>query len=377
LKGKLISSFNEHQSSVHNLHIFDGTLVSASSENVLKLWPVYQLDCFRSIKSSASIKYQSSVNSLGSCGDLFFVSCEQGVDLYSNLDFQNPSRIPDQDLSKTIRLSDQTLSSINQKGKLSIYDTRTLSSIQSYKFPFYGPLSNLCQGPHENILCLSTYIGAIILYDIRFACPASTLYHSSGLPIFALHSYDSRSLLVGSEDISILDVYSNGVTSLLSSSNDSPRIPAFCESIERDWLVHSCFDIGKRMQKVFESPGTVRKIISPGKPFVISAGNDALVKVWNIEKPKESCFIGQNRKKGADDIGEHNYGDVKIIQQKVDRVTTNQMILPGNSMKRKNYDGCPDHRSRSHNDAILDIVMHSSCPYLISSSRDGSIKVWN
>lgn len=376
LSGKLVRSFNEHDCSVPNLHIHEGHLVSASSSRQLKLWSLQQLDPFQAVKCKTSLTYTSQISSLGTCGDNFFISSDQGISLYSDLSLSTSLSIPGDKLLKTIALSTQSLSSIDQKGQLSIFDTRTLSSVQSYKFPFHGPLSNICQGPHESILCLSTYIGAIVLYDIRFACPSSILYHSSGLPIFSIHSYDSRSLLVGSEDISILDVYTTGVSSLLSSSNDSPRIPAFCESIEKDWLVHSCFDIGKRMQKVFESQGTVRKILSPGKPFVLSAGNDSLIKVWNVEKPQESCVIGQS-KKDRPYMNEINYGDVKIIQQIKGKREKDLQLLPRHSLKRRVYEDCPQHRSKEHTDAILDMVLSPDATVLVTSSRDGSVKVWN
>ena len=376
LAGKLVRSFNEHDCSVPNLHIHDNYLVSASSSNQLKLWSLRQLDPFQPVKCETALAYPSQINSLGTCGDSFFISSDRGISLYSELSLSEASSIPGDKLLKTISLSSHSLSSIDQKGQLSIFDTRTLTPVQSYKFPFHGPLSNICQGPNESILCLSTYIGAIVLYDIRFACPSSILYHSSGLPIFSIHSYDSRSLLVGSEDISILDVYTTGVSSLLSSSNESPRIPAFCESIEKDWLVHSCFDIGKRMQKVFESQGTVRKILSPGKPFVLSAGNDSLIKVWNVDKPQESCVIGQSRKTRPY-MNEINYGDVKIIQQVKGKREKDVQLLPGQSLKRRAYEDCPQHRSKEHTDAILDLVLSPDATVLVTSSRDGSVKVWN
>lgn len=371
LNGKVQAMFNEHTSAVTNLKIIQNTLVSASSEGILKLWSLNQLEPFKAIKSkdSFSIEGVKKINTLGVCGDTFFVSHEEGIEFLPQLRPQSKDFIKCEKNVKSLALTSFLFSNINQDGLLRIFDTRLMKAVQSFQFGVIGPCSNMCQGPGNSLLCLSTYTGAIAIYDARFVCPSSILYHSSGLPIFTIHGYGSHSLLVASEEISLLDLHKNTVSLVLSSSNDSPRIPAFCETLEKDFLVQSCFNISSRAQKVFETPGITRKLISPGYPYIISGGNDTLTKIWNIEDPKKSFTLGQN-KNFSSNYTEINYGDLRIIQQ--------SQVPAMNKEKKKSSEEIPMHRKLSHSDAILDIeLIFQPKPLIITGSRDGSIRVWN
>lgn len=370
LKGKVQASFNEHTSAVTNLHVIQNTLVSASSEGIIKQWSLNQLEPFRGIKSrdSFSIEGVKKINTLGSCGDTLFVSHECGIDFLPQLRPNINQTIKCEKIVKSLKLSEFLLSAINQSGLLQIFDTRSMKPVQSYQFGLMGSFSNICQGPGNSLLCLSTYTGAVIIYDSRFVCPSSILYHSSGLPIFTIHAFSSHSLLVASEDISLVNLHTNTVNLVLSSSNDSPRIPAFCETHDKDWLVQSCFNISSRAQKVFETAGITRKLLSPGFPYIISGGNDSLTKIWDIDKPQKSYCLGSN--KSSHEFKEINYGDLRIIQQSQSFV---------NKKKSQKYsEELPLHRLMAHSDAVLDIeLVLEPKPLIVTGSRDGSIKVWN
>lgn len=390
LKGNLIGCFNEHESSVTNIlvHSYLPLFVSASSDGIFKLW---QLDNFNTIKSQklqTTSGKSAKIKSLGFVSDNFFVAHEEGVsfcDPYKGI----TNAITGNKIVKAISLSENTIATVEQQGLIQLYDTRTsLKHTISKVSGYYGPISCLCKGPVQTTLALSTYSSALLIYDLRFANASMIFHHSSGLPILSMQSYNSNSLLVGCEDIALLDLR-YGVCSVLMSANSSNvsngstvnaanagiTVPSFRETFDNEWIVKNCYSISHRTRRTYESPNIVRKIISPSAPFVISGGNDCLVRCWDLSNPSRSCCIGQDPAL-KNRFREIEYLDVKLIVQ--DPVVSLNLGPSNKIIKRKDFQDMPNHRKCSHTDTILDLALATQPRnILLTASRDGTIKAWN
>jgi hypothetical protein len=125
--------------------------------------------------------------------------------------------------------------SVNQKGLLTIYDIRQQETAQKYELGYnYGLVSCLCKGS-ASTLSLGTLSSALIVYDMRFNCPSMVYYHSSGLPILSISSYNDNSLLVAGDDISLLDLHSATATVVLAAYSSNPVIvPSFRETFDSE-----------------------------------------------------------------------------------------------------------------------------------------------
>ncbi|OMJ93906.1 hypothetical protein SteCoe_3104 [Stentor coeruleus] len=384
LKGNLQGCFNEHDSAVTHIAIIENSnsFLSASSDGILKLWSLSQLEPFMPIASqelSQAIIPRCKVRSIGSIGESIFLAHDEGVSIFSSQKFIIENIFPACKLLKTISISDKNIVSVDQQGLISIFDIRQKDPAQKYKIKSnYGLVSSLCTGPANGTLALGTLSSSLIIYDMRFACPSMVYYHSAGLPILTMQSYNTTSLFIGSEDACLLDLYSSTVTTVLAGCRTGTiTVPSFRETFDSDLVVKNCYNISHRTRKTFENPFTIRKLISPGAPYVFTGGNDCLVRCWDIITPTKSFVIGQDSTVKSV-FQEQNYPDVKIIQESPYLSQTTSAYSVNKSLKRKDYTELPNHRKASHTDAILDLaLMTQPRNILLTASRDGTIKAWN
>lgn len=383
LKGNLQGCFNEHDCSVTNIAVIENSqaFLSASSDGTLKLWNLSQLDPFKLINSEQFFKSKDKpwkIKSIGSCGEDIFIAHEQGIIVSSLLKFSEETVYKTGKVLKAVGICENNIAAIDQQGLLSIFDIREKEAVQQYKLgQSYGLASSLCKGSTNSILGLGTLSSAVLVYDIRLVCPSIVYYHSSGLPIMSMQSYNNSSILVGADDIVLLDLHTGNASMVLTAYNPNPIIvPTFKQHLDHEWKVKNCANISHRTRKTFENPNTIRKIISPAPPYVISGGHDCLVRCWDLETPSKSFIIGQDPSLKPS-FSEIEFPDVRIIQEKP--FISNPLSYTINkSIKRKEYVEIPNHRKCSHTDVILDIaLLNQHKTILLTASRDGTIKAWN
>ena len=394
LKGNLIGCLNEHESSVSNILTIESQhlLISASSDGVVKRWNFSRLDSYKSLTSENILSPSdkpSRVMSLGQCSDELYIAKEDEILFIDQVKTQTRP-LPVQKLSKAVTLFENCIATIEHQGTLNIYDTRRgRKEVSSKICGFYGPVSCICPGPTSSTLAISTYSSALLIYDLRFSNPSMIFYHSSGLPILTMQSFSNNSLLVGCEDIALLDL-THGVCSTLLNSNSSVglnsagnnltgnnnlTVPSFRESFDNEWIVKNCYSISHRTRKTFESQSIVRKLLSPGSNYVVSAGNDCLVRCWDLNSPQKSSCIGQDPALKCR-FREMNYLDLRIVVQ--DPLFSQSSNYAGKVAKRRDYQEVPNHRKYSHTDTILDLALATQMrTILFTASRDGTIKAWN
>ena len=394
LRGNLIACLNEHESSVSSILVIDSQqlLISASSDGVVKRWNFSRLDSYKSISSENILnpsEKPSRVMSLGQCADELFIAKEDQI-LFLDQVKSQIRPLPVQKLSKAVSLFENCIATIEHQGTLNIYDTRRgRKEVSSRIFGFYGPVSSICPGPTSSTLAVSTYSSALLIYDLRFSNPSMIFYHSSGLPILTMQSYSNNSLLVGCEDIALLDLTYGVCSTLLNytssvglstagnmvTGNNNFTVPSFRESFDNEWIVKNCYSISHRTRKTFESQSIVRKLLSPGSPYVISAGNDCLVRCWDLNYPTRSCCIGQDPALKCR-FREMSFMDLKVVVQ--DPLFSQTSSSTGKTPKRRDYQEMPNHRKYSHTDTILDLALATqNRTILFTASRDGTIKAWN
>ena len=384
LKGNLQGCFNDHESSVTNICAIENSnifLSGSSSDGKIKLWNFSQLEPFKSIKSQDFFRSEQrswKLKNIGNYGENVFMAYDQGIILSPLSKFSIQTVIPVNRLLKAISIGDNHIASVDQQGLLCIYDIRQNKIAQQFKLENnYGVASCLCKGPASNTLGIGTLSSTLIIYDMRFVCPSMIYSHSSGLPILTMQSYSSNSILIGGNEISLLDLNSATTTVVLASYSQSPTvIPSFREIFDNEWIVKNCANISHRTRKTFENPNIIRKLISPGMPYVISGGHDCLVRCWDIENPQKSFIIGQDPALRPS-FTQTEYPDVKIIQENPFQSQSLAYSI-NKSIKRKEYSEMPNHRKCSHTDVILDIsLVTQPKTLLLTASRDGTIKAWN
>ena len=383
LKGNLQGCFNEHECSVTNICIVENSqsFLSGSSDGTVKLWSLAQLEPFKPIRSQEFFRSEDKpwkIKSIGTCGDQVFIAHEQGIVISSLAKFNTQSVFLANKLLRAVSLGENNILAVDQQGLLCIFDVRQSGTAQRFKLGNnYGLVSCMCKGPSSGTVGLGTLSSTLILYDIRFVCPSMIYSHSSGLPILTMQSYNSSSMLIGSSEIALLDLQSATATVVLAGySNTLVGVPSFRENFDSDWAVKNCANISHRTRKTFENPNTIRKLISPGVPYVISGGHDCLVRCWDLDAPQKSFIVGQDPAMRPN-FTQTGYPDVKIIQENPFQ-SQPSIYSVNRSIRRKEYSEVPNHRKCSHTDAILDIALITQPKtVLLTASRDGTIKAWN
>ncbi|PKA48283.1 putative serine/threonine-protein kinase CCRP1 [Apostasia shenzhenica] len=425
-RGVLLAHLQEHFSSVNDIAISDdhSFFVSASNDSSVKIWDTKKLEKDISFHSRLTYPLGQSqalcVTMLRGTGQVVVGASDGRLHLFS-VDYvsrgsssavERYSGIADikrkeaggavlslLNCSSSDSGSFHTVLYSTQGCGIHLWDTRT--NLASWTFratPEEGYISSLVMGQCGNWFVSGSSRGVLTLYDLRFLLPVNSWQYSTVCPIEKMCLFIPSSSLVpamarpliyvsaGCNEVSLWNAETGSCHQVYRvASGDSnaeissiPRAlarpsskPSFKQDLKRN--SNSKYRIEELNEPQSRLPAICSLLAVPGGDL-LTGGTDMKIRYWDHTRPERSYSICGPTTKGLGN-DEHyevrsSFG-VQVVQEMTRRPAsaklTQKALL---AVAATDSAGC-------HRDSILSLAsIKSNTRLLISSSRDGAIKVW-
>ncbi|KAJ8768798.1 hypothetical protein K2173_023702 [Erythroxylum novogranatense] len=425
-RGVLVAHLQEHRSAVNDIAISHNhsLFVSASDDSTLKVWDSRKLEkdiSFRSrltyhlegSRALCTVMLRNSVQVVvGACdGMLHLFSVDHisrglgnVVEKYSGI-----ADIKKKDIKEGAILSllnfigestdNQIVMYSTQNGGMHLWDIRANSEAWTLKaVSDEGYVSSLETGPCGNWFISGSSRGVLTLWDLRFLIPVNSWQYSVTCPVEkmclfvpppnAAVSNSVRPLVyvaAGCNEVSLWNAETGSCHQVLKVAhydNDAEMSnmpwaltrPSSKANFKPDMRrnVNSKYRVDELNEPPSRLPGIRSMLPLPGGDL-LTGGTDLKIRRWDHCSPDRSyCICGPNvNGVGNDDIYEmRSSSGVQVVQETTSSMTnklTAKAVLAAAAIDPA---GC-------HRDAILSLAsVKLNQRLLISSSRDGAIKVW-
>ncbi|XP_042473564.1 serine/threonine-protein kinase VPS15-like isoform X1 [Zingiber officinale] len=425
-RGVLVAHLQEHKSSVNDVTVSnDHTFfVSASDDSTVKIWDTrklekdisfrsrltYSLDgcralCTAMLRGTAQVVVGASDGTI----HLFSVNyISRGfgnvIEKYSGIaDIQN-RKIGEGAILSVLNCSSidssisQTVLFTTQRCGVHLWDTRANSDAWTFKaVPDEGYVSSLVMGQCGNWFVSGSSRGVLTLWDLRFLLPVNSWQYPMGCPVEKLCllipplnsvSAMTRPLVyvaAGSNEVSLWNAENGSCHQVLrvASGEHEGESTHFSLATERPSRKQSSQFDGKRninskyrIDELNEPAPRLQGIRSllplPGGDLLTGCA-DLTIRYWDHTSPEHSYCVCGPLTKG---VGNDGYYDIRsrfgvqIVQQEMNKRSTKLTQKTFLSTAATDSAGC-------HRDSVLSLAsLKLSQRVLISSSRDGAIKVW-
>ncbi|XP_044262700.1 phosphoinositide 3-kinase regulatory subunit 4 isoform X2 [Tribolium madens] len=220
-----------------------------------------------------------------------------------------------------------------------------------------GFITSFCVDSHQSLLTLGTSIGHYKAWDLRFQLPINSFEQPGTEKIKKVISHPTEpswviSSVHGNNKILMWNLETKSLEKILWGSSAPPLSQSQGPSNSVCALLAGCID---------------------RNPFVLSGGTDQRLRFWNLESPEKSHIIAPA---ANDHIGSNITYESRLID--------GFHVIYENPENDRSKESCeegprggPEQPPAGHRDCITDITLckASQC-FMVSSSRDGIIKVW-
>eukprot|EP00268_Persea_americana_P045799 TRINITY_DN4692_c0_g1_i1.p1 TRINITY_DN4692_c0_g1~~TRINITY_DN4692_c0_g1_i1.p1 ORF type:complete len:1544 (+),score=279.50 TRINITY_DN4692_c0_g1_i1:480-5111(+) len=426
-RGVLVAHLQEHRSAVNDIAISnDHTFfVSASDDSTIKIWDTrklekdisfrsrltYPLDgsralCTTILRGSAQVVVGASDGSLHMFS-VDYISRGLGsvVERYSGIADIKKKEVGEGAILTLMNHStdgsaSQTILYSTQGCGIHLWDTRTNGTAWSLKaVPEEGYVSSLVTGPCGNWLVSGSSRGVLTLWDLRFLIPVNSWQYSRVCPVekmcllvphaVAPVSSTTRPLVyvaAGCNEVSLWNAENGSCHQVLRLANSGSDVemsdipwalerPTSKSSSKQDLKRNT--NLKYRVDELNEPPPRLTGIRSllplPGGDL-LTGGTDLKIRRWDHSSPDRSyCVCGPTTKTNGNDEfydARSSFG-VQVVQETNRRAPTTK-LTPKALLAAAGIDSAGCHR-----DSVLSLAsVKLNQRLLISSSRDGAIKVW-
>ncbi|KAG6478579.1 serine/threonine-protein kinase VPS15-like [Zingiber officinale] len=426
-RGVLVAHLQEHRSSVNDVTVSnDHTFfISASDDSTVKIWDTrklekdisfrsrltYSLDgcralCATMLRGTAQVVVGASDGMIHLFSvDYISRGFSNVIEKYSGIaDIQNRN-IGEGAILSVLNCSsadsciNQTVLFTTQHCGVHLWDTRANSDAWTFKsLPNEGYASSLVMGQCGNWFVSGSSRGVLTLWDLRFLLPVNSWHYPMVCPVEKLcllipplNSVGavSRPLVYvasGSNEVSLWDAENGSCHQVLRvasgeqegeashfsrvsgrpSNKQSPKLDG-TRNINSKYRIDELNEPAPRLQGI-------RSLLPLPGGDLLTGGTDLKIRYWDHTSPERSyCVCGPSTK----GVGNDGYYDIRssfgvqIVQEINKRPATSKltqkMLL---STAATDSAGC-------HRDSVLSLAsVKLSQRVLVSSSRDGTIKVW-
>lgn len=426
-RGVLVAHLQEHRSAVNDIAIStdQSFFVSASDDSTVKVWDSRKLEKDISFRSRLSYSLEGSralcITMLQGSAQVIVGACDGTMHMFS-VDYI--SRGLDNVVEKYKGVADVKRKSVGEGAILSLlnysadsdsrqmimystqnrgihlWDTRTNSNAVNLKVsPEEGYVSSLVAGPCGNWFVSGSSRGVLTLWDLRFCLPVNSFQYSTVCPIERMClflppsntaiSTTARPLVyvaAGFNEVSlwnaengschqVLRVVSNDSDADLSDLPSALTRPPSKANMKSDLRrnVNPKYRVDELNEPSTRLPGIRSLLPLPGGDL-LTGGTDLKIRRWDHCSPDRSYGVCGPSIKGVgnDDFYESksSFG-VQVVQEKKRRPLATKLTAKAViSAAATDSAGC-------HRDSILSLAsVKVNQRLLISSSRDGAIKVW-
>lgn len=425
-RGVLVAHLQEHRSAVNDIAISTdhSFFVSASDDSTVKVWDSRKLEKDISFRSRLTYHLEGSralcTAMLRGCAQVVVGACDGTIHMFSvdyisrglgNVveKYSGVADIKKKDTKEGAILSLLNFSADNSANQMVMYSTQncgihlwdTRTNVNSWTLkatPQEGYVSSLVTGPCENWFVSGSSRGVLTLWDMRFLIPVNSWQYSTVCPIEkmclflpppnASVSAAARPLVyvaAGCNEVSLWNAENGTCHQVLrvasyESDTEMSEVPW---ALARPSSKNSKPDMRRnvnpqyRVDELNEPPPRISGIRSllplPGGDL-LTGGTDLKIRRWDHYSPDRSyCICGPNLKGvGNDDFyGTRSSFGVQIVQETKRRPLTTKLTAKAVlAAAATDTAGC-------HRDSIVSLAsVKLNQRHLISSSRDGAIKVW-
>ncbi|KAJ0031465.1 hypothetical protein Pint_13294 [Pistacia integerrima] len=436
-RGVLVAHLQEHRSAVNDIAISNdhSFFVSASDDSTVKVWDSRKLEkdiSFRSrltyhlegSRALCSIMLRNSTQVVvGACDGMIHMFSVDHISRGLGNVVEKYSGIADIKKKDTKEGAIVTLVNYNadncasqmfmystQSCGIHLWDARLNSHAWTLKaIPEEGYISSLVTGPSGNWFVSGSSRGVLTLWDLRFLIPVNSWQYSVVCPIEKMClfvppantslSTSARPLIyaaAGCNEVSLWNAENGSCHQVLRVANydgeaETSDLPwAFARPSSKSnpkpdlrRNVNPKYRVDELNEPPPRLPGVRTLLPLPGGDL-LTGGTDLKIRRWDHCSPDRSyCICGPNLKGvGNDDFYEiRSSSGVQVVQGKVDLqslhgerkrqpLTTKLTAKAVLAAAATDSAGC-------HRDSILSLAsVKLNQRLLISSSRDGAIKVW-
>lgn len=286
-----------------------------------------------------------------------------------------------------------------QRGVIHSMDLRCSNEPFSLSFgPEYGYLTSMEVGKDKSWIAAGSNRGYVGLFDIRFQSMIKLWRHSRNSPLNRLaNASDSSSwplLFMGCDNNeAILFDASNGecrqcyrVLEGSLSYIDQTALPLDCLSMPyfEDVKVNKAVSLDTALQmntnrtSTFNINALIGSINRNGSSHLITGGSDRMIRYWDLGRSSKSfCVTGLTPSQPSPCFDHMDVGRTSRLYICQQPPVPPVRLLESSKMTLHNRKGIVKCDTR-HSDSILDLkVVNYPSTCLLSSSRDGAIKLWS
>ncbi|OVA06257.1 HEAT [Macleaya cordata] len=426
-RGVLVAHLQEHRSAVNDIAISNDHcfFVSASDDSTVKVWDTRKLEKDVSFRSRltyplhgsqalcATMLRGSAQVVVGACdGTIHMFSVDyisrglgNVVEKYSGVADVKKREVGEGAILSLLNYStdgcpSQTVMYSTQSCGIHLWDTRSNSTSWTLKAaPEEGYVSSLVTGPCGNWFVSGSSRGVLTLWDLRFLVPVNSWHYSMVCPIEnmcllipppnASMSATTRPLVyvaAGCNEVSLWNAENGSCHQVLRLANNDSE----AEMSDLPWALarpssksnpkqdarrnmNPKYRIDELNEPLPRLPGIRSLLPLPGGDL-LTGGTDLKIRRWDHFSPDRSYCVCGPLLKGIrnDDLYEtrSSFG-VQVVQEMnrrppASKLTTKALLTAAATDSA----GC-------HRDSILSLAsVKLNQRLLISSSRDGAIKVW-
>lgn len=372
-RGHLMAHLHEHHGSVNRLvPIGDSSIyASCSSDGTVKVWDCYRIERKFSInRSKFTYSRQGgsilaitpcittqSIASASTNGSIHVVRLDKMTLANScQLDAEKDGYVVDMHFFDTGSQSVLTYATVY--GTIVGWDLRAPEVAWKLENgPRKGVITSYALEGTQSWLVAGTSSGHHVCWDLRFMLPISTITHPRGAAVRRVNMHPKEgswvvSAINGNNEISMWDMETQSRHMTLWAS---PK-PPLC------------------MTQPFNN-SVLGMYVGQGDrgAYVLAGGTDSILRYWDLCDPKSSYIVchGANDNLGTCSYSSRVVDGTEVIVESTSKPRTNPSA--GEDMPRRG----PDQPPPGHKDIISDvIVMNEPQRLVITSARDGTIKMW-
>uniref|UniRef100_A0A673B3I2 non-specific serine/threonine protein kinase n=1 Tax=Sphaeramia orbicularis TaxID=375764 RepID=A0A673B3I2_9TELE len=375
-KGLLVAHLHEHKAAVNRIRVSDehSIFATASNDGTVKVWDSQKMEgkttTTRSVLTYSRIG--GHVKTLTFCQGSHYlaVASDNGSIQLLAVEANKPPKSPKVqsldlqedgcavDIHHFNSGAQSVLAYATVNGSLVGWDLRSNSNAWTLRHDLrLGLITSFTVDMHQCWLCLGTSSGTMACWDMRFQLPISNHSHPARARIrrLLMHPLYQSSVIAavqGNNEVSMWDMETGDRKFTLWASTAPP------------------------LSEMQPSPHSVHGIYcSPadGNPLLLTAGSDMRIRFWDLAYPERSYIVagGANDSLHCPSV----LYSRKIIEgtEVVQEIHSKQKSGVVEDSPRRGPEALPV----GHHDIITDIATFQTTQgFIVTSSRDGIVKVW-
>lgn len=380
-KGLLVAHLHEHKAAVNRIRVSDehSIFATASNDGTVKVWDSQKMEgkttTTRSVLTYSRLS--GHVKTLTFCQGSHYlaVASDSGTVQLLAVEANKPPKSPKVQpfQSRTLDLQEDgcavdihhfnsgaqsVLAYATVNGSLVGWDLRSGANAWSLRHDLrLGLITSFSVDMHQCWLCLGTSSGTMACWDMRFQLPISNHTHPTRARIrrLLMHPLYQSSIIAavqGNNEVSMWDMETGDRKFTLWASSAPP------------------------LSELQPSPHSVHGLYcSPadGNPLLLTAGSDMRIRFWDLAYPERSYIVagGANDSLHCPSVLYNR----KIIEgtEVVQEIHSKQKCNVVDDSPRRGPESLPV----GHHDIITDIATFQTTQgFIVTSSRDGIVKVW-